>query len=155
MKISMTCAGYCFNNGKPDQRAGCAVLLDYSDDYDRTADRVICQPVGGSTKPRAEIMAATYGLMSISRKKFRKSCEVVLHVPQYIAGLLETVEDGNYKSSPKKNPDEVAELRLWVSYFDNLRAVAASKEDLTRCLNLAKECADTQKASDTGTRVTV
>ena len=153
MKINIICAGYCFNNGKPDQRAGCAVYLEFDDDYDRHADRLISEPVGNSTKPRAEILAATYGLMAIERK-FRKVCPVTICVPRYVAGLLERGEDGEYKTNPKKNAEEVKQLREWASYFTRLKIVPSSVADLSRCLALARTCADKQKGTDTGTRVT-
>jgi len=151
MNIKITTAGYCFNNGKPDQRAGCGVALEYDDEFGRAAERFIAHPAGDSTKPKAEIQSVSLGLMCVGRK-FRKICVVELRVPRYVAGLL--VKDGDdFKQTPKKNVEEVEELRKWYGYYANIKVVEAKADDLAQAMTMAKECADTQEPADTGTRV--
>jgi hypothetical protein len=150
MIIHMYATGVAMNNGKPTQKAGTGVILEAVDSVGRKVSRTISYPVGNCTTPCAEINAARIALASVV-KKYRKEAIVTLHVSPYVAKLFE-MEGENFKTNPKKNAEQVAELRRWSGYFEKLKVKASSRDDLMIPLDLAKQCAETQNKSDTGTQ---
>ena len=134
------------NNGNPDQKSGCAWDLFHYDDEGRTGRRTISQPLGNCTLPLAQVNVARLGLASIV-KKFRKH-KVTLLVSTYVHDILVGGKQ------PKKNKDEIDELRRWVAYFTDLKVelVPQTRKD-SELQELAKECAKEQVQSDTGTNV--
>lgn len=154
MKIEIFACGFSVDNGKPEQRGAAAARLQYVDDYEREAIRVISEPVGDSTKPQCDIKAAILGLMSIKAQQvlqLRKN-PVVLFVTPYVAQLME--RDGDkYKIEPKKNAELIRRLRDKADLFSNLVVQVGEKEQMQQVLDVAKTAAETIVGSDSGTIV--
>ena len=150
MKFTVYATGYCYDNGKPTQKAGCAAYLVAEDELGRVGKRTISQPTGNSTLPRSELSAARLALSSI-KKKFQGS-PVTAFFSRYAASALEA-KNGGYKVNPKKNKEEIESLRSLSDIFSNLQVKIGSKEQFKECLEAAKVCANNQAAEDTDTQV--
>ena len=153
MKISVFACGFSIDNGKPTQRGACAAYLEYVDDHDRKATRVISEPVGNSTNPQCDLKAAILGLMSIKADPFvRRKVPVELFASSYVAPLLER-EGESYKLNPKKNIELVRRLREKSGLFSNLTISIGSKEQLQPALDAAKDTVNAGVGSDSDTKM--
>lgn len=149
MKIDLVCAGACRDNGKPTQIAGCGVIIILTDDYDRVQSREFGWALGNSSSNLANIQAARLGLSSVL-PQFRGN-ETLLHMSsKFVVDLLKT------EIVPKKNIDEISELRRWFSYYPEIVAHTFNDghidvETIKRVKDLAKTALERQEHFDSGT----
>lgn len=145
MTIDLYAAGYCFDNGKPAQRAAAGMVLLTGDGRRRE----IVHPLGAVTAPQAELNAAMGALLAV-RPEFHGE-PITLYTSQYVARALERSESG-YVVEPKSNVQLVRRLRDLVSDYPQLAVVAAKDENTASAVALAKSGAQDQAAVDTGTQ---
>ena len=136
--------------GELVQKAGCCISLEFEDEYGRKSNRVITHPIGNASADRAHLQAAHLALASIIRP-MRRMANVKLVCPAAVKAILDET-DPEYSEVQKENNDVVGEARKWITFYDKLRFVPCSVQDLLG-LDEAKACAESQKGSDTGTVV--
>jgi hypothetical protein len=146
--IKITTCGSCVDSGKPTQRGGCAAHLWAKDSLGRVSTRKLTHAAGNSTQPQANLKAALLGLMSINAAMRVQDTE--LCVIPYVEQQLQQ-QDGKYKTTPKKNVELVDRLRSAVALFPRLRTLVADKSTLRQILEDARQCAEKQNETDTGT----
>jgi ribonuclease HI len=154
MRIDLVCAGACRDNGKPTQIAGCGVIVRFVDEHERVQSRQFGWALGGSTSNLADIMAARLALSSVL-PQFRGN-HTALHISNmYVFDLL--VGEKN----PRKNKEEVSELRRWFGYYKDITIILYNKfnaggdvmdtETIARVQELAKRALESQEHYDSGT----
>jgi len=146
--IKITTCGSCVDTGKPTQRGGCAAHLWAKDSVGRISTRKLTHAAGNSTQPQANLKSALLGLMSVNAAM--RAHDTELCVIPYVEQQLQQ-EDGKFKTTPKKNVELVDKLRSVVALFPRLRISVADKDTLRLIFEDARQCAELQNETDTGT----
>ena len=148
MDLKLFAAGHAFDNGKPSQRAGCAVIL-VARDGDMVKCREISHYLGAVTGPQAELHGAYLALAAV--KPALRSSDVVLAVGSYPARVLEQNADG-YTTNARSNERLVERLRVLAGQFQSLTVSSQRSDEFTRAGDLARVSAQDQSQSDTGSQ---
>ena len=147
--IVLRAVGFSIGEGDLVQKAGCCIDMEFEDEYNRRSTRKITHPIGNASEDRAHLQAAHLALASVVRP-MRKISVVELHCPTVVCDAM---QEGRTPDSPAEaNDDVIAEIRRWTTFYDKLRLVSCDADDLPGRQD-AKQCAESQKSSDTNTVV--
>ena len=147
-KITLYAVGASISESELVQKAGCCVTMEYEDEYGRKSKRVITHPIGSGSIDRAHLQAAHLALASITRP-MRRIANIGLICPERVRAILDE-SDAEYSESQRDNVDIVGEARKWITFYDRLRFIPSLVEDISG-VDRARECAESQSGSDTGT----
>lgn len=148
--LTLTATGYCYHNGKSDQRAAGCIILRYLLDDSRVLWREIAQALGPVTTPAAELISAIAALKAV-RPEYR-AVPTIFCVSEYVHRMLVRNPAGgqvvvDYKYAAKTNPQLVARLRACVEEFPHINVQVLTDY---RALEISKANAKNQVSSDTG-----
>ena len=146
--ITLHAVGASISENELVQKAGCCVTMEYEDEYGRKSKRVITHPIGNGSIDRAHLQAAHLALASVVRP-MRRIANIRLVCPGRVRAILDE-SDAEYSESQEDNIDIVGEARKWVTFCDHLRFIPSLVEDILG-VDQARECAESQSGSDTGT----
>jgi len=127
------------------QMAGCCITLVFKDEYGRKRNRIITHPIGNAPLNRAHLQAAHLALASVVRS-MRRVALVTLICPACVKAALDDTDPEYCEIGDAV----VGELRKWASFYSRLRFVSSAGEDIPG-FDRARECAESQSGSDTGT----
>ena len=145
-QINLHAVGVCLDEGEMVQKAGCAIRMDYIDEFNRSSSRIISHPFGSADSQWSNIQAARMALASVLRP-FRKTAAVTLSVVPEVVNLILK------NTKPDKYADIVVLLRQWTGFFTTFKLIPTPAENILSYSD-AKICAETQRATDSGTKIT-
>ncbi len=146
--ITLHAVGFSIREDDLVQKAGCCVTMEFEDEYGRKSKRVITHPIGSASLERAHLQAAHLALASVVRR-MRRISNVKFYCPLCVQEVL---DETNPKFSEVKvdNVDVIGETKRWVTFYTSLSFVACVAHNMLG-VDQAKECAEFQFGSDTGT----
>jgi len=144
--IVLNAIGFSADKGLT-QKAGCCITMEFDDEYGRKSTRMITHPIGNATVRRANLQAVHLALAAVVRP-MRKIADVMVVCPEDIKNIL----DNPAHPEEADNTDVIGEIRKWITFYTRLRFVSWSVESIPG-YDKARECAESQSGSDTGTVV--
>ena len=148
MKVIVHVASSCIDNGRPSQRASCAIRAKAVDESGRTKSRLIVRPLGGKTANQAELYGLLGGIMVV-RPMYRNQTEIEVRTNGKYA--LKCVErDGKvFKTKPVNNVALVDRIRGLLEKHPYVKVVEGDDPDLQ---TLAKTNVNAKTSIDSGTQ---
>lgn len=146
MNIVIETAGYCYDNGKPTQRAGCAAVLK-AQEGEQVKTRTITMPLGSATGNQSEVHAALLGLLSVKPKFRNEQTKIV--VASFASRMLQRNDNGDWSNKAIKNASQIEKLRETAKLFSNL---IIESEHNTVAHELAKQVTESQVQYDSGSQ---
>jgi len=152
--IILYAVGSSVGEGDLVQKAGCCINMEFVDEYGRKSTRKITHPIGNASEARAHLQAAHMALASVIRS-MRRLSTVELRCPAIVGVVVreemgKLCDDSCYRDDVVGNEDVIGEINKWSTFYDKLRFVPLAADDLLGRYD-AKQCAESQKGSDTGT----
>ena len=147
------------NNGKPNQQAGCAIIMegtitDNDGNIQGTAKRTISQYLESRNQPQSELYGAIAALTTIRNRN--RDTIVTLHTNStYLIKTLTKDDTGEWPEATK-NPALVAKLRDTYSWFTTPTTVFDNtSHTIKQAAELAKLAASDKSSSDSGSDITI
>lgn len=148
MKITVNVASSCIDNGKPSQRASCALRASATDDANRTKRRLIVRPLGNKTANQAELYGLLGGIM-IVRPMQRHQSEVLIKTNGKYALKCVEREGVSFKAKPSSNAKLIGQIRELLDKHPNIKVVEGEDADLQA---LARTNVNAKMGIDDGTQ---
>lgn len=147
MNIIIDVASACSDNGKPTQRACCA-LRAKATDSGKERSRLIVRPLGSKTANEAELYALLGGIMVV-RPLYRTKCDVTVRTSgKYALKMCERSEKG-YSNNPSENKDLISKIRDLLQKHPNIKIAKADKDkelsELAKRNVTGKNCIDEER----------
>jgi len=121
------------------------VVAKYEDECGRKSIRKITHPIGSASQRRADLQAVHIGLATIVRS-MRKACTVRVLCPKELYPILESGKLAD------EDADVLTEIVRWTTFYSDFKFTPCD-EDTLLGRDLAKDCAESQSGTDTGTVV--